>query len=217
MRSSSWSGRLRHMLRSRLTYANVMATIAVFMALGGTSYAALTITTKNVKNGTLTAADVKKEALTGAQIRNGSITAKDLASGTLPRAAATAGVAGPAGAPGAPGAPGSPGAPGPTGPAGAEGDTGAKGDPGATNVVVRTKTESGTGNATAVAQCAAGETATGGGAYTGVYKGSIYESSPNAESGKATGWIARGSTAADQNEYPSQAVDVTAYVLCAKP
>lgn len=214
MRPGPRSDRLRRMLRSRLTYANVMATIAVFMALGGTSYAALTITTKNVKNGTLTAADVKKEALTGAQIRNGSITAKDLASGTLPRAATTAGVAGPAGAPGAPGAPGPAG---PTGPAGAKGETGAKGDPGATNVVVRTKTESGVGNATAIAQCAAGETATGGGAYTGVYKGSIYESSPNAESGKATGWIARGSTAADQNEYPSQAVDVTAYVLCAKP
>ena len=31
------------MLRSHLSYANVMATVAVFIALGGTSYAAITI------------------------------------------------------------------------------------------------------------------------------------------------------------------------------
>ena len=31
-------------MREHLTYANVMATIAVFIALGGTSYAAITIT-----------------------------------------------------------------------------------------------------------------------------------------------------------------------------
>ena len=41
-------------LRARLTYANVMATIAVFVALGGSSYAAITITGKNVRNSSLT-------------------------------------------------------------------------------------------------------------------------------------------------------------------
>ena len=35
---------MRAWLRSRLTYANVMATIALFVALGGTSYAAIKIT-----------------------------------------------------------------------------------------------------------------------------------------------------------------------------
>jgi hypothetical protein len=30
-------------LRSRLTYANVIASIALFMAMGGTGYAALTL------------------------------------------------------------------------------------------------------------------------------------------------------------------------------
>ena len=34
---------MRHKLRQRLTYANVMSTLAVFIALGGSSYAALTI------------------------------------------------------------------------------------------------------------------------------------------------------------------------------
>ena len=33
-------------IKQRLTYANVMATVAVFIALGGSSYAALSITGK---------------------------------------------------------------------------------------------------------------------------------------------------------------------------
>ena len=62
-------------LRRHLTYANVMATAAVFLALGGVSYAAVAIpknsvgnqqlkpnavTTKKVKNGTLLAADFRR-------------------------------------------------------------------------------------------------------------------------------------------------------------
>lgn len=89
-------------LRARLTYANVMATTAVFIALGGTSYAALTVTGKNVKNSSLTGADVK----------NKSLTKKDFKGS----------VRGPAGAPGAAGA---------QGPKGDKGDKGDQGDPGA--------------------------------------------------------------------------------------
>ena len=37
-------------LRSHTTYANVMATFAVFVALGGSSYAAIKVTGKNVKD-----------------------------------------------------------------------------------------------------------------------------------------------------------------------
>ena len=50
-------------MRRRLSYSNVMATLAVFVALGGTSYAAITITGKNVKNGSLTGADIKKHSV----------------------------------------------------------------------------------------------------------------------------------------------------------
>ena len=45
-------------VRRRITYANAMATVAVFIALGGSSYAALKVTGRNVKDGTLTGADV---------------------------------------------------------------------------------------------------------------------------------------------------------------
>lgn len=56
-------------LRRRLTYANVMATLAVFVALGGTSYAALTVTGRNVRNGSLTFRDVRRDTLGGTRIK----------------------------------------------------------------------------------------------------------------------------------------------------
>ncbi len=42
------------MRKPRPSYANVTATLALFLALGGTSYAAISITGSNVQNGTLT-------------------------------------------------------------------------------------------------------------------------------------------------------------------
>ena len=47
-------------LRSRLTFANVISLIALFVALGGSSYAALTITGRNVKDSSLTGRDVAR-------------------------------------------------------------------------------------------------------------------------------------------------------------
>lgn len=61
-------------LRDRLTYANVMATIALFIALGGTTYAAVTITGRDVKDGSLTGKDVKRNSLTGRQIVEARLT-----------------------------------------------------------------------------------------------------------------------------------------------
>jgi hypothetical protein len=63
----------------RLTYANVMATLAVFIALGSSSYAALTITGRNVENGSLTFRDVRRDTLGGSRIRESRL-------GTVPRA-----------------------------------------------------------------------------------------------------------------------------------
>jgi len=66
-------------IRAHLTYANVMATIAVFVALGGTSYAAITVTGRNVKNSSLTYKDLKKNTLGGSRIKESRL-------GTVPRA-----------------------------------------------------------------------------------------------------------------------------------
>ncbi len=50
-------------LRRRLSYANVMATIAVFLALGGGAYAAVNITGRDVVNRSLTGKDIKKRSV----------------------------------------------------------------------------------------------------------------------------------------------------------
>ena len=55
-------------LRRRLTYANVMSTLAVFIALGGSSYAAVTINGSSIKNHTIRGAKLHRNTLTGAQI-----------------------------------------------------------------------------------------------------------------------------------------------------
>jgi hypothetical protein len=71
-------------LRSKLTYANVMATVAVFIALGGASYAAIklpknSVGTKQIKNNAITGAKIKNGAVSGAKIQTSSL-------GTVPNA-----------------------------------------------------------------------------------------------------------------------------------
>jgi hypothetical protein len=56
------------MKRPRLTYANVMASLSLFVAIGGTASAAVVLTGVNVKDNTITGADVKDGTLTIAKI-----------------------------------------------------------------------------------------------------------------------------------------------------
>jgi hypothetical protein len=102
-------------LARHLTFANVMAAAAVFLALGGTSYAAAGKLGKNSVKGK----NIAKNAITSPKVKNGSLLAKDFKAGQLP-----AGVAGPAGSTGATGPKGDTGAMGPANPAsgGAGGD-----------------------------------------------------------------------------------------------
>jgi hypothetical protein len=100
-------------MRDRLTYANVMATIAVFIALGGSSYAAIKLPNNAVK-----ARNIAANAVTGAKVENRSLTRLDFGLGQLPQ-----------GAVGAQGATGADGSTGPVGPTGARGLTGADGSP----------------------------------------------------------------------------------------
>jgi hypothetical protein len=66
-------------LASKLTYADVMATVAVFLVLaGGTAYAATTLSknsvgTKQIKNNAVTTAKIKNGAVTGSKIRLSSL------------------------------------------------------------------------------------------------------------------------------------------------
>jgi hypothetical protein len=64
-------------------YANVVATLALVVALGGTSYAAVKVTGKDVKNNSLTGKDVKNNSLTGKDLKKQSVPL-DRLSGSLP-------------------------------------------------------------------------------------------------------------------------------------
>ena len=110
-------------LSGRLTYANVMATLAVFIALGGTGYAALTITGKNVRNGSLTGLDLKDGSVKSGDIANGSLLSKDFKAGQLP-----AGLPGAQGQQGPMGQQGQKGEQGPIGPSDAYSDFAPTGD-----------------------------------------------------------------------------------------
>lgn len=60
-------------LRSRLTYANVMSTLAVFIALGGSSYAALTISGSSIRNRSITGVKLRRNTLTGVHIKEAGL------------------------------------------------------------------------------------------------------------------------------------------------
>jgi hypothetical protein len=81
-------------IRKRITYANVMSSLAVFLVLGGASaYAAKkigsneiksnSITTGKIKKNAVTTSKIKKNAITTAKIKNGAVTGAKINVGTL--------------------------------------------------------------------------------------------------------------------------------------
>ena len=102
---------------SRLTYANVVATIALMLALGGTAVAAATLTGRDIVDGTITGRDLRDFTIGPRKIKNGSLLARNFRAGQLPR-----------------GEPGATGPAGPRGVAGPQGPTGPTGPPGPTPV-----------------------------------------------------------------------------------
>jgi len=128
---------MRNRLRPRLTYANVIATLALFLALGGgAAFAASTLGKSSVGSKQL-----KRNAVTGAKVKDGSLSAGDFKAGQLPA--------------------------GDRGTSGDRGPQGVAGAPGATHVVVRYGERVGVKDAGDVGQslasCEPGEALTGGG------------------------------------------------------
>jgi hypothetical protein len=191
-----------------LSYGGVTATVALFLALGGSSYAAFTITGGNIKNGTVTGTDVKDESVKGRDIDNGTLTGSDLKTGSVTSSDIDDGslVAGdfktgelPAGPPG----------------------------PGAlVNATVRRADVPLPANsqATGVASCAVDEIAVGGGAGYGTLDPKVAilfdepleaDGTSPEEGDTATQWHATGNNA----NGPASGINklMTVYVVCAKP
>ncbi len=105
---------MRYLRRNHLGF------LALFIALGGTSYAAATLPKNSVG-----ANQIRTDAVSSSEVKDGSLRARDFRSGDLP-----AGATGATGATGAAGATGATGAAGPQGEQGATGDKGDQGEPG---------------------------------------------------------------------------------------
>jgi hypothetical protein len=178
-------------IQSRLTYANVVASIALFVALGGGAYAAITLPA-----GSVGTKQIRKNAVGSAQVKNRSLLAADFKFGQIP--AGRQGAQGPAGPPGVPGAPGAMGA---TGPAGPKGEPGTGASAGA---VVRTAGPSPANASFSLAVCEdhSTEYATGGGGGGPIIKSEPWIADPHtgdrvaAEGETANAWgvtVASGS------------------------
>ncbi|WP_026909407.1 collagen-like triple helix repeat-containing protein [Patulibacter minatonensis] len=149
--------------RRRPSTAHVTAGIALFVALGGTSYAAGSLAANSVGSSQIKASAVKTSELasnsvTTAKVKDGSLKSTDFAAGQLPS--------------GAQGAQGLPGAKGDKGEKGDKGDTGTAGTPGTNGtdgvsgyqVVTGTSTNVTTGdNEISSVVCPAGKKPVGGG------------------------------------------------------
>jgi hypothetical protein len=74
--------------RNALTYSNVTATLALFIALGGASYAATqlprnSVGSAQIKRNGVTNTDIANNAVTGAKVRTGSLDGTDIDLATL--------------------------------------------------------------------------------------------------------------------------------------
>ena len=197
-------------VKRRLTYANVMATVALFVALGGSSYAALGLGRSSVGARELAPNAVRKSELANrsvgsGEVINGSLLSEDFR--IAPR--------------GVKGSKGDRGPTGPAGPRGVAGPRGTDGLPGATNVVVRLGTahEAVPGGGTILtADCQSGEHAIAGGAAPMsagfIADASITSSLPSpATAGAApTSWkVGVKNTGASTN------IAFQSYVICVSP
>jgi hypothetical protein len=71
-------------IRKRVTYANVMSSIAVFLVLGGASaYAAKKIGSNEIKGNSITTGKIKKEAVSASKIKKNAVTTSKIADGAV--------------------------------------------------------------------------------------------------------------------------------------
>jgi hypothetical protein len=92
---------MRH-IRERLTYGNVVGTLALFIALGGTSYALAelprnSVGSAQIRPGAVAKSDLRKGAVVSRSIRNGAVAVRDLSDSARGALAGPKGDPGPAG------------------------------------------------------------------------------------------------------------------------
>jgi hypothetical protein len=111
-------------LKFRISPGSVLGLIALFVALGGVSYAAVKINGANIQNNSIPGAKLRNGAVTNNKVRANSLQANRL---TAAARASLRGAQGPRGAPGPQGLRGERGERGESGPSGAQGPQGPAG------------------------------------------------------------------------------------------
>jgi hypothetical protein len=76
-------------IRSHLSFANLVSLMALFVALGGTTYAAVTLPNdsvgiKQIKKNAVGISEIRKNAVRSGEVRNRSLRRVDFAAGQLP-------------------------------------------------------------------------------------------------------------------------------------
>ena len=194
-------------------HGTVVAYLALFAALGGSAYAAVTVTGKTIKDGTVTGRDVKNRSLGTSKLTPAAVSSLTGQPGPAgPQGDRGApGPTGPAGPIGPTGPTGQKGEAGPAGPQGPQGPQGPAGSNGISGWEYRVSSPgfsipSGDADGGSIL-CPAGKKALGGGA--SVESGNTYVSS-SAPNNSGTGWYVW--------LHNKSSITVTAYawVICAK-
>jgi collagen triple helix repeat protein len=204
---------------ARPSPSTAIALLALFVALGGTSYATSrdwmpsnSVGTAQIRDDSVTRAKIAHHSITSILIKPGSLVASDFAAGQL--ASGLQGSPGPAGPTGASGPKGD------TGPQGSTGATGPKGDKGDPGAIARITVR--TGEVTVpvgavgyvTANCHPNERASGGGTSWSLASGENGEGlttislTPSAGSSGVTAYVGRGE---NRTSAPHQ---FTVHVLC---
>ena len=192
-------------LRDRLTFANAMSLVAVFVALGGSAWAvtANSIGSRQLKPNAVRTGDVAPDAITSAKVDDGSLLRADFAASELPQ--------------------GPQGAQGPQGPQGSQGPQGVQGPPGVSGYeIVQELTASNNVDAKDVtADCPSGKRALGGGAYVNS-SGNVYQniaidlSAPIANAQIGTPTPEHWTAAAHEHTATGDSWQLIAYAICGR-
>jgi hypothetical protein len=70
-------------LRRRISYANVVATLALFVALGGTSYAVIHVSSDDVTDNSLRSVDIRNNTIRSRDVTDHTLRARDLRRNSL--------------------------------------------------------------------------------------------------------------------------------------
>ena len=182
-------------LGNGLSYANVVATLALFVALGGSAYAVKQIGSGAIRDNSIRSRDVRDNTLRSRDIRNHTLLARDFKPGLLK--------------------PGARGPRGLRGLRGLRGKTGKTGSPGISALsLVTTDTASSSSDKSATAQCPSGKRALAGGATLKSGPSDKVALAISAPSGNPpSGWRTGGLEVNGGTTDPWQ---ITVYAVCAK-